>query len=648
MTERLTVKQLVYGLKSASDPQLSPDGEWVAYGVTTTDEETGKRNSHLWLSHRDGSEKRQLTFAGTANGGARWSPDGRSIAFISDRDEDAALYLLSLDGGDPTRLVKHRDGIAPVEWSPDGTKLAYSAVIDPENPEGKEPDKDQPAPIKATDRIDYKADTRGYLGDKRGHVFVYDLTSGEERRLTNDRDDHLHPRWSPDGTTLAAIHPTQNNIVSRLQLIDVASGDSREVLGGDGMLGTWTWSPDGNHLLVSADLDRSSQQEIYLQSATGDGHDRLTNDLQQTPSGSWSVAAPPSHPIWLDDRRALYVMASKGRTGLFLVDTETGAVSEEKIGNADYAGFSVDASGRYVAQVISSFDAVGEVIIHDREIGQSTQITELNTELLKQAPPAQWERFDIDRNGYTIESWLLKPANFDETKRYPLVLDIHGGPNGWYGYDFDRLQQLLASNDFIVVYANPRGSGSYGGDFTRQVSLDWGGEDYLDLMAVVDEAVKRPYVDAERTGVYGYSYGGYMTSWIIGHTDRFKAAVIGAPAVDLISMFGTSDISHAWGPHQWGGTPWDKREWYLERSPITHLHNARTPSLILHAEGDIRCPIGQGEMTFATLKKIGVEAEFVRYPGGDHLFVWTGEPRYAADFHERILAWFKRHLGEAG
>jgi len=647
VTERLTVQQLVYGLKQASDPQLSPDGEWVIYGVTTTDEPSGKRESQLWLSRRDGSERRQLTHMGTANGAARWSPDGRSIAFVSDRGESAALYLLSRDGGDPRQLVKHRNGIGPVDWSPDGTKLAYVAVIDPEHPDDEEPEKDAPAPIKATDRIDYKQDTRGYLGEKRGQVFVYDLASGEERQLTGDRYDHVNPRWSPEGATLAVQELLSNGFISRLELIDTASGESRHVLDRGGSIGTWAWSPDGSQLIVSADLDRSFQQEIHLQRADSDGADQITSDLQPSPSMAMSPVGAPAQPVWLDDRRALFLMASKGRTGLFQVDTETGAVSEETIWNAERSGFSTDASKRYVAQTVSGFDAVGEVVVYDRETGATTQITDLNTELLKQAPPAQWERFDVTRGGYTIEAWLLKPANFDETKKYPMILDIHGGPNGWYGYDFDKLQQLLASNDFIVVYSNPRGSGSYGGDFTRQVRGDWGGEDFLDLMAVADAALKRPYIDPERTGVYGYSYGGYMTSWVIGQTDRFKAAAIGAPAVDLISMFGTSDISHEFGARHWMGTPWENRDWYIDRSPITHLHKATTPALILHAEGDVRCPIGQGEMTFATLKKVGVETEFVRYPGGDHLFFLMGEPRYIADFHERILAWFKRHLAEA-
>ncbi len=636
MGKAFTPETLVYGFKTVADPQLSPDGEWVIYSVVEVPKETKKRISQLWLSRRDGSEARQLTFAGKGSSGGRWSPDAKSIAFTSDRGDGFALYLLSLAGGDPKQLAVHRNGIGPVAFSPDGTQLAYSVLIDPENPDGTPPDPEKPAPIKHTKRADYKQDTRGYLGDKRMQVFVYDLASSEERRLTNDVDDHQEPRWSPDGKTLASLHPTTGFIHGKLDLIDVKSGQVREALPGTGLVGLWSWAPDGTNLLVSADLNWDFQQELYLVSASTGEADPLTRDMTVTPTGNSAA--------WINDRHALFPAASRGRTGLYQIDSETGAVTEEVIGLHTDVGFSTDASHRYVAGVRDALNVAGELVIHDRETGTTTQLTNLNTELLKEFPPAQWERFDIERAGYTIESWLLKPANFDPAKKYPLILDIHGGPNGWYGYDFDKLQQLWASNEFIVVFSNPRGSGSYSGDFTRQVKLDWGGEDYLDLMAITDEALKRDYIDPERTGVYGYSYGGYMTSWIIGHTDRFKAAVIGAPAVDLAAMWGTSDISHAWGPLQWGGYPWEAVDYYRERSPITHLHKAKTPSLILHAEGDVRCPIGQGEQTFATLEKIGVEVEFVRYPGGDHLFVWQGEPTYAEDFYTRILAWFKERL----
>lgn len=650
MAQSFTPDKLIFGLKAAADPQLSPDGERIVYVVATPDPETKKGTAHLWLSNRDGSEKRQLTTAGRGNSMPKWSPDGKQIAFISDRTAEAdakkgtGIYLLGFEGGDPRLLTRHPGTVGDLEWSSDGKYLAYSAVVDPLNPEGEEPKEGEPAPIKVTDRIDYKQDTRGYLADTRGQVFILDVVSGERRQLTDDRDDHLHPRWSPDGKTIAAIHPHPNFVKSQVELIDVATGAIRRVMPTDGVIGTWTWSRDGTKLAVGSDLDWGFQQEISLVDIATGEHRQVTTDLQVTPSGSWSVMRAPAHPVWLDDNRALYQIYAHGRSGLAAIDVETGEVAEEVRWDGSHYGFSTDVSGRYVTQTRNGFDGVGEVVVYDRQAGELAQITTLNTETLSETKPAQAENFSIERNGFTIEAWLLKPGDFDPSKRYPLVIDIHGGPNGWYGPSFSGVQQLLASNGFVVVFANPRGSGSYGREFTAQVQRDWGGEDYQDLMAVVDAAIERPYVDSERTGVYGYSYGGFMTSWVIGHTNRFKAAVIGAPVVDLISFFGTSDIGHVWGPIQYGGKPWEAREWYLAHSPITYLHEATTPTLILHAEGDIRCPIGQGEQLFATLKSVGVEAEFVRYPGGDHLFAWGGEPTYQADFLTRILAWFQKHL----
>jgi dipeptidyl aminopeptidase/acylaminoacyl peptidase len=243
---------------------------------------------------------------------------------------------------------------------------------------------------------------------------------------------------------------------------------------------------------------------------------------------------------------------------------------------------------------------------------------------------------------------LLEPNGGEVAPdRYPLVLDIHGGPNSFYGYDFNAIRQALAAAGFAVLYCNPRGSGSYGRAFTQAVTGDWAGEDYLDLIAVVDAAVadERFQVDPNRLGVYGYSYGGYMTSWIIGHTDRFTAAVIGAPVVDLVSFYGTSDIGHLFGPKQIGGTPWTNFDEYVERSPITYLHKATTPSLIIHGEADDRCPIGQGEQCFVALLENGCEVEFVRYPGGAHTLLRTGFPAHREDVLARITGWFGAHLG---
>lgn len=631
-------KDILFGLKTAVDPQLSPDGEWVVYGVGSIDAEKAKRGSQLWLSKRDGSELRQLTHQGTNNSGARWSQDGSAIAFVSNRDTDLALFVLDRAGGDPRKLVTHRNGIATIEWSPDGGKIAYTVVIDPESPDTEKVDKEAPAPIKVSKRIDDRFDTRGWLGDKRAQIAVYDLASSEEKLLTSDPYDHGMPRWSPDGKQLAITHNTGTGMFAKLEVIDVASGDIRELMEGNGSLGGYSWSADGEKLLVTADLDFEQNGQLYLVDVKTGGRDKLT-DLQESPGSS--------HPVWIDDRRALYAMDFKARSGIYAFDVETREVTELKRADGQAQSFSADASARYVAQVVNTFDQSGEVEIFDRETGESTAITSLNKELLEQFPPAQWERIAVERNGYEIEGWIAKPADFDPAKRYPMVLDIHGGPNGAYFPAWNSVQQIQAGNDIVVLFSNPRGSSTYGGAFTRAVTKDWGGEDYLDLMAITDAAIELPYIDAERIGVYGYSYGGYMSSWVIGHTDRFKAAAIGAPAVDLLSMFGTSDISWFWGAYQWGGDPWDQFDWYVERSPITHAHKATTPSLILQAEGDIRCPIGQGEMLFAVLQKQGIESEFVRYPGGDHLFFRSGEPTYSVDFHERIVAWFKKHLGDA-
>ncbi|MBO0881703.1 MAG: S9 family peptidase, partial [Mycobacterium sp.] len=283
--------------------------------------------------------------------------------------------------------------------------------------------------------------------------------------------------------------------------------------------------------------------------------------------------------------------------------------------------------------------------VYDRLTGQRQVISRHNVDLLQSAPAAQWERFEVERNGTTIEAWLLRPPDFDPSRKYPLVLDVHGGPHGFHGYAFNVTQQMLASHGFVVVYSNPRGSGSYGREFAQMVRNDWGGEDFLDLMAVVDAALQQPYTDPERTGIWGYSYGGFMTAWTIGHTPRFKAAVCGAPCFDLESMYGTSDISHAWGQYQWGGKPHEASEAFAAHSPSTFAHRATTPTLIIHGEADNRCPIGQGEQMFVALKQADCEVEFARYPGGAHTLLRVGPPSHRVDILARLLGWFTDHLG---
>lgn len=649
MTRPLSPETLVYGFTSADDPQVSPDGKAILYTLSKMDKETKKGSSNVWIVDTDGSNARQLTWSGKRNGGARWSPDGSQIAFVSDRagDRKSGIYVMPAgSGGDARELTSHNQGISDLNWSVDGAHVAYTTIFDPENPDEEDAPKDAAPKVRVTRRIDYKQDGRGYLNDKRLHIWVVGVESGERRRLTSEAVDHAFPRWSPDGGTIACQVTNRNGMCSQLALIDVATGGMKRIGPEMGTVSTFSWSPSGDRIIFSGDERQTFQSDYFIYTvATGDLK-RLTDDLQSLPVGGAPGEAAPSQPIWLDDRQVLFHAIRAGGSGLYIIDSEGGSVEPVQTWQAQHGGFSTDSAKRYIVQSRTSMTEIGNLHVWDNETNEGKVITNYNADVLAEHPPAQWERFDIERGGYTIEAWLLKPADFDPNKQYPAVLEIHGGPNGFYGYAFTPIHQLLATNGFITVYSNPRGSSSYGRDFTQQVTLDWGGEDYLDLMAVMDKVTELPYVDAERTGVSGYSYGGYMTSWIIGQTQRFKAAVCGAPCFDLESMYGTSDISHTFGELQWGGQPHDSEEWYKAHSPSTYAHRATTPTLIIHGEADERCPIGQGEQMFVALLKAGCEVEFARYPGGAHGFRRNGPAEHREDCWERTLGWFKDHLGE--
>ena len=239
---------------------------------------------------------------------------------------------------------------------------------------------------------------------------------------------------------------------------------------------------------------------------------------------------------------------------------------------------------------------------------------------------------------------MVYPPGFDPEQSYPLVMEIHGGPNGFFGEGFNVLHQVIAGAGYLVLFVNPRGSSTYGAKFTDAVTVDWGGEDSLDLLHALDAVCERPYVDANRLGVHGYSYGGYMTTWLIGHDNRFKAAIAGAPVVNLWSMWGVSDIGPSWGSYQWGDVPDDNFDWYRERSPITYVQNVQCPVLILHGEHDWRVPISQGEEYFAGLRYRGKIAEMVRFPGCSHLMMRVGDPALVQEYYERMVQWFDRYL----
>jgi dipeptidyl aminopeptidase/acylaminoacyl peptidase len=645
MSAPLSPETLIYGFEPCADPQISPDGERIVFIRARTAKDAKDSGSHLWLCNRDGSGMRRITWTGKRNGNPRWSPDGTEVAFVSDRAEPNGIFVLPMDGGEAREVTKHPSPISELAWSPDGRTVAFVASFDPANPESKKPENGA-APVRVTSRLDYKQDNRGYLDNNRTHIFLVDVDSGEKRRLTTSLHDHINPAWSPDGRTIACRVIDLNGMVSRLTLIDLATGAAKPVTWENGTITAFAWSPDGSRIVFAGDPDHTYQPDVYVLTPSSGTLRRVTGDLPCLPDGGFPTILPPSMPVWLDENRTLWHAFRAGASGLWTVDLRDGGTEQVEGEPELRSGFSVDSGACFAAQSVTSLQSNGEIAVVDLREMRREVITTTGDAVLAVSPPSRWERFDISRGGYTIEAWLLLPDSFDPAKKYPVVLDIHGGPNGHYGYAFNAMQQCLSSNGIAVVYSNPRGSSSYGRDFTMQVIGDWGGEDYLDLMAVLDRALERPYLDADRQGIYGYSYGGYMTAWTIGQNHRFKAAVCGAPCFDLESMFGTSDISHFFGALQWGGQPHEAREAYATHSPSQFAHNTRTPTLIIQGEADERCPVGQGEQMFVTLKKNGCEVEFARYPGGSHLFMRTGPAAHREDVLARTLGWFKRHLGE--
>jgi dipeptidyl aminopeptidase/acylaminoacyl peptidase len=645
MPKPISPETLVYGFTSAGEPQVSPDGKTVAYSLSSTDATTKKGSSQVWLCGIDGGNPRQLTSTGQRNRGARWSPDGSLLAFVSDRVEKSGVFVLPMAGGEARELTRMNQQIGDLAWSVDGTRLAFTALYDPDNPEGDKRPEGSAPPVRVTSRIDYKQDNRGYLNDARAQVFVADVTSGERKMITTDALDKAFPAWSPDGRWLAVKVLTVNGMCSHLRLVPASGEGAAKTLGWEpGTVGTFAFSRDGGRLVFTGEPTHIFQPEFYVYDLASGETRQVTTDLEVLPVAGFPTLEPPSQPAWLDDRHVLFHAVRAGASGLCVVDLENGRVELVEGSRSLRSGMSTDTAVRYVAQAWSSLEGAGEITVFDRGQGTSNLITHYCEPVLQESPPAGWERFDVRRDGYITEAWLLKPADFDPAKKYPLILDVHGGPNGFYGYGFSPMQQCLATNGFLVVYSNPRGSTSYGREFAQQVLCDWGGEDYRDLMAVVDAALERPYVDRERTGIWGYSYGGYMTAWTIAQNHRFKAAVCGAPCFDLESMYGTSDISHFFGELQWGGAPHEAREWYATHSPSQFAHNTRTPTLIIQGEADDRCPVGQGEQMYVALKKAGCEVEFVRYPGASHLFMRAGPAEHRQDALERVLGWFNGHL----
>ena len=644
--------EVAHRLKSISDPSLSPDGSRVAYALSWAEPPEMNSRSRIMMLDVDQGTTVEFT-QGNRDSAPRFSPEGKSLAFFRvDAESKRQVWVMGAGGGEARQATAHAQGVNDFNWSPDGRHMVICADVDPNQPGVEIPDPDTPK-VRVVRRIRYRYDTLGWRGDTHTHLFLVDVDGPEPQagaQLTGGDWDDLAPVWSPDGSRIAFLSGRRDDRDTRdfaqVYVVSAEGGESVSWSQGLTTVGALSWSPDSRTLLVIGSQDPQGlvlwQGWLYILEP-GQEPKKITDDSIK-PYLSMPALARPTELGWAQDGTIWFLGEKRGESFLIQSTTAGGAGKFKYGGNCQITSLSLDQPPVQGAVLTSSPDSPGDLHLVDLANGNSKRLTNHNQGYLAEHPPAAMEKFNIERAGFEIQCRLWLPGEFDAARSYPLVLDIHGGPNGAFYDSFVPQQQVLATSGYLVLAVNPRGSSTYGNDFMMSVLDDWGGEDYLDLMAAVDAVLERPYVDESRLGVHGYSYGGYMTSWIIGHTDRFKAAVVGAPCVNLASMYGTSDIGVSFGEAQWGGTLAEAATKLVEHSPITYAANVQTPALLLHGEADHRCPIGQSEEYFVALKRRGVDVELVRFPGCSHSFPRTGHAKMREEYLARTLGWFKQYL----
>ncbi len=639
---------IIYELTSYTSPTLYPQGTQLAFAQSKVDRDSMKTNSRIMLTSLDDGAARAFT-QGPKDSAPQFSPDGKTLGFLRPDDKGRAqIWTISIDGGEATQASSAEGGVAEFSWSPNSDALAYASDVDPNRaPDDHDYDKDPR--VRIVRRITYRADNLGWRGDMYRQLFVVNLGDGSTHSLTGGDYDNGSPRWSPDGQSIAFVsarRPDRETVP--YNEIYVVSADGSEVeCRSDGLssIGALAWLPDSEGLVVigSEDDEIGAAWQGKLFVLQQGQQPRLIGGDSVRPVAGFPPLMP-SPQLFVTDDSVTFMGDSHGQSYVCRVSLSGGETERITSGGVQITEMTVDAASQNAVVVAASPDSAGDLQAVDLSSGQSKTLTDGNQAYFNDHPPATMRKSSLTRVGMEVESRLLLPPGFDESERYPMVVNIHGGPHGSFYDGFNPVEQVLATAGYLVLSVNPRGSSTYGPDFLKAVLRDWGGEDYRDIMASVDEISARPYVDTDRVGVYGYSYGGFMSSWAIGHDTRFGAAVVGAPCIDLLGMYGTSDIGVSFGERQWGGLRKDNIEHYLEHSPLTYADRVETPVLLLHGESDHRCPIEQSEQYFVTLRRLGKEVEFVRFPGSSHAFLRAGHPKMREEYLSRTLAWFKKHL----
>jgi dipeptidyl aminopeptidase/acylaminoacyl peptidase len=677
-----------YAFEFLGDPRLSPDGRWVAYVVTNVDQRQNRRLSQIWLAPVDGSRPpRQFTTSPQSSTSPRWSSDGRALAFLSSRPApDAAtssqqgsatptptpsptpstsptplstemppglpsalqtasaeatpraqVWLLSLDGGEARRLTNLKNGVNNFDWSPDGTRLVLTSRTGPSDI--KAPSSD----VRHYKHTSYKFNDTGWFDDKRSHVWVVGVQSGAASQITFGEDwNDTDPQWSPDGNFIAFVSDRTGRAFDESRntdvfVIDSAGGPIRKISDHEEADNSPRWSPDGKSIAFVGRIRERDHPKIFIAPAAGGAPSRnVAPELDLI----------PSNLTWAEQGHALYFETGvRGESHLFRAELKDGRLRQVTKGARAVRLVDISNDSRRVVYAANDFRRLDDLYTADLDGSDEKRLTSLNARLWSQLQLSGVERMTYkSADGWDIDGFLVKPVGWQEGKKYPLILSIHGGPASMYGVDWFHEFQVYAARGWAVFYTNPRGSTGYGQKFERGIEGEWGGKDYVDVMNGVEEVLRRnPWLDRERLGVTGGSYGGYLTNWIVGHTNMFKAAVTLRSVTNFISDEGTRDGAYG-HKEDFGGDLFEKFDLYWERSPLKYAKNVRTPILILHSENDLRVPLEQGEQWFRALKHFGATAEFVIFPRENHNLTRTGEPKHLVESLNWQLYWFDRYL----
>ncbi len=657
MAGRITPDDL-YRFRFVDHARISPDGRRVAYQLWWPDGEERANRGHIVLQDLGSSSQPLELTSGPYDSAPEWSPAGDRILCLRKSEGPPQLYVVdAVVGAEPVLLAELPDGVVAARWSPDGTRVAFvgrvpsepeGVVDDPRPPEGR-PGR-RPPVVRVVTRLNQRADGRGHLDGRHDHLFVMPVAGGEPKQLTTGPWDVQDLTWSPDGARLAILCNPQADADRRreveLHLVDLEGG--RTPLVTEKLITGVAWSPRGDVLAFTAPLEQGAGMlaRLWLVPVEG-GRDPvcMTADLDLSEGDGVITDTRPGHEVpltWSSGGSRVYFLASgPGWTGIHSVDLE-GQVRAEVTGLRRIYDFDVVRG----TAVYCSADPThpGELNVHDgREERRLTQLNPWLADRLLALP----ERVQAEAaDGTPLEGWILKPVGFDPESKYPLVLAVHGGPHGQYGWAFFHEFQVLAGMGIAVFYMNPRGSDGYGESFRTAVVRDWGGNDFQDLMTGLDHVIGLGFADPARLGIAGGSYGGFMTNWAISQTDRFRAAVAMRSLSNLVSDYAINDIV-PWGALEMGPEPWPNPEELWSRSPIRYVKNIKTPLLLTHGEMDIRCPIEQAEEMFGALRLLGREVELLRFPEETHELSRSGRPDRRVERLERIAAWFRTHLLEA-